>query len=81
MDTSKSKARRFVLYREEDVSGVSSQFISKEPSVVAEGCQWTSGRVSLTWLSPLITVAAYDSMEVIEALHGHNGKTKVYWID
>ncbi len=81
MDTSASKARRFVLYREADVSGVSSQYISDKPAVVAEGCQWTNGRVSLTWLSPLITVAAYDSVEVVEKLHGHNGATKVYWID
>lgn len=81
MDTSASKARRFVLYREQDVSGVSSQYISKEPAVVAEGVQFTNGRIALTWLSPLITVAAYDSMEVVEKLHGHNGATKVYWVD
>ena len=81
MDTSKSQTFRFVLYREQDISGVSTQFISAEPAVVAEGTLLSNGRVALTWLSPMITVAAYDGMDVVQALHGHNGATKVHWID
>jgi hypothetical protein len=81
IDTSASKSYRFVLYREEDVSGVSTQFIAAQPAIVAEGTLLTNGRVSLTWLSPMVTVAAYDGMDVVQALHGHGGKTRVHWID
>lgn len=42
---------------------------------------FSSGRVSLTWLSPYTSVGAYDNMEVVEALHGHGGNTRVVWID
>ena len=70
-----TKMRRFVLDRQEDVSGTSGT------GVVAEGVLFSSGHVALTWLSPLWTVSAYPSMEVVRHIHGHEGRTKVRWLD
>jgi|SRR6266446_4009385 len=81
MDTGKSEMSRFVLYREKDVSGVTSELISASPAVVAEGVLLSNGRVTLTWFSPMITVADYAGMDVVLALHGHGGLMKTYWID
>lgn len=70
-----SKMKRFVLRRHEDVSGNSGT------GIVAEGCEYSSGMVAITWLSALPVYAWYHSMRVIETLHGHDGRTVVEWID
>ncbi len=67
--------RRFVLVREEDISGVSGT------GVVAEGCQFSNGHVSLTWLTHLTSLVWYHSVDVLESVHGHEGKTRVVWVD
>lgn len=71
----KSDMRRFVLKRNKDISGNSGT------GVVAEGVLFSSGWVSMTWLSHLNTVTVYHSMEVVRRLHGHDGATEVLWID
>ncbi len=65
--------KRFQLVREEDETGISGT------GVVAEGVQSTNGKCVLFWLSELKSVAIYDSIEELEAIHGHQGKTKVVW--
>lgn len=70
-----SRARRFVLKRSNDVSGVSGT------GVVAEGCVWSTGQATLCWLSHLNTVATYHSIDVLLEIHGHNGATVVEFID
>lgn len=67
--------RRFVLDRKEDETGISGI------GIVAEGVQFTSGRCALTWLTPYSSVAVYDSIEDVESVHGHKGKTVIVWID
>ncbi len=67
--------RRFHLQRDIDSTGVSGT------GRVAEGVMFTSGRVAMTWLSPYTAVNVYDNMEVVEALHGHSGNTKIVWDD
>lgn len=69
------KARRFQLHRDEDESGVSGV------GVVAEGIEFTGGMTALSWLSPYEAVNVYANMKVVEALHGHGGKTRVVWLD
>jgi hypothetical protein len=71
----KSTARRFTLVRDEDVSGTSGL------GVVAEGIEWSHGKVSLHWLSQLGVVSVYDNLKTVVQVHGHDGKTKVVWID
>jgi hypothetical protein len=67
--------KRFQFVRNEDVSGVSGV------GVVFEGIQFTDGTVVIRWLSKLRTTAVYASIEELEAIHGHEGKGHVEWID
>lgn len=67
--------RRFYLKRTEDVSGTSGV------GVVAEGVEFVSGWVALTWKTELSSLAWYHSIATVEAIHGHDGRTKVIWVD
>jgi hypothetical protein len=67
--------RRFLLIRTEDDSGISGT------GVVAEGAELTSGKAVLSWLTPTTSVAIYSSVKDLEAIHGHNGKTRIQWVD
>ncbi len=67
--------RRFTLVRDEDVSGVSGV------GVVAQGCVFGTGKAVLAWVTEYRSVAFYDSIEELEAIHGHNGRTHIEWID
>jgi hypothetical protein len=64
---------RFHLHRREDESGVSGT------GVVADGVQLSDGRCVLHWLTAVSSVAIYNSIEDLMAIHGHNGKTIVQW--
>lgn len=68
-------SRRFELHRSEDVNGNSGT------GVVAEGTQYTNGMVTITFLSPHRGVEVWDSLHSPKVLHGHDGKTKVVWVD
>ncbi len=70
-----TKGRRFVMVREEDVSGVSGT------GVVAEGCVFSNGAVAYTWLTYMTTMAWAPSIDVLKNIHGHGGKTKIVFID
>lgn len=67
--------RRFLMVRNEDVSGVSGT------GVVAEGVVFTQGRAVLHWLVDPCSVAVYESMDDLVAIHGHNGSTVFHYID
>ena len=61
----------FHLQRDEDASGISGT------GIVAEGIVFNTGKVALSWLSNLNSIAIYNSIEDVAAIHGHGGKTKV----
>lgn len=67
--------RRFVLYRIEDASGVSGT------GMVAFGCVFPDGHVTTRWNSDVAQTCVWDSLEHVEAVHGHGGKTRIEWID
>jgi hypothetical protein len=67
--------RRFYLVRDEDISGVSGC------GVVAEGVCFSTGRAVLVWVTVYRSVAIYDSMECLVSIHGHDGKTRIVWLD
>jgi hypothetical protein len=67
--------RMFELHRETDLTGVSGV------GIVAEGVQFGNGRAALCWLTEHTSVAVYDDMGSLEAIHGHHGATKVVWLD
>ena len=67
--------RRFLLYRHTDPSGVSGT------GVVAEGVQFVDGRVALRWRGQWPSTVAWDDVEQILGVHGHQGATVLRWID
>ena len=68
-------SRRFILIRNEDIHGKSGT------GAVAEGCEFENGWVSLTWVSQYSSGTWFASIHNLKHLHGHEGKTKVVWID
>ncbi len=67
--------RRFHFMRLKDASGVSGC------GKVAEGVVFSNGRVALEWLSSRASTALYDSLSDVEAIHGHEGSTKIVFED
>ena len=69
--------RRFELVRETDVSGVSGT------GVVAQGVVFWDGAAAMRWLEPVghQSTSFYTDIEDVTAIHGHNGATKVRFID
>lgn len=70
--------RRFVLYRHEDMTGPSGT------GVVATGVLWHDGSASIQWLATYASVVywpAPNTLEAINAVHGHVGMTQLIWID
>lgn len=67
--------RRFFLQRDQDETGISGT------GRVAEGVQYQNGWCSMMWLTEYFSLVAYPSIEHVEKIHGHQGKTKIVWID
>lgn len=67
--------RRFKLLRREDVTGVSGT------GIVAEGVEFSDGSCVVRWLSNHPTTVTHDSIESVEAIHGHGGATEIKWVD
>jgi hypothetical protein len=67
--------RRFELVRDVDVSGVSGT------GVVAWGVQFPDRKVITRWKAQIAQTCVWDSIEDIEAIHGHGGLTHIVWLD
>jgi hypothetical protein len=67
--------RRFQLERDEDASGVSGT------GVVAQGVQFDDGSCAMRWLTATSSTAVYASADDVEAIHGHEGRTRLVWLD
>lgn len=67
--------RCFHLVRDFDVSGVSGV------GVVAEGIVFRTGKAVLAWVTQYSSVAVYDSLEELAAIHGHDGRTRIVGLD
>lgn len=72
---SPSDPRRFYLLRRDDETGVSGT------GRVADGVQWPDGTCCMRWRTSLASSSFYDSVEDIDAIHGHNGATKIIFVD
>ena len=66
--------RIFVLDRIEDETGISGT------GVVAEGIEFSNNKCVLSWLTEHKSIAIYESIEEVEAIHGHNGKTVIRFL-
>jgi hypothetical protein len=67
--------RRFRLNRVIDETGISGT------GYIAEGILFTNGKCILSWLTEHKSIAIYDTLNELIIIHGHNGKTKIEWID
>jgi hypothetical protein len=67
--------RRFQLSRSQDVTGVSGT------GIVAEGVEFSTGWVALTWLTAVNSLVFYPAIENVRAIHGHDGSTRIVWLD
>lgn len=67
--------RRFILVRDEDITGVSGT------GVVAQGCLFGTGWVALTWLTAVNSLVFYPDIANVAAIHGHGGSTRIVWLD
>lgn len=67
--------KRFYLQRNTDASGVSGV------GSVAEGCQFDTGWCALVWLTGKAAMSYYPDIETLENIHGHQGMTKIVYID
>lgn len=66
--------RLFELRRTVDESGVSGT------GTVAQGVIFDGGWCVVCWLTEHRSVAVYENIDEVIAIHGHNGKTKVMQI-
>lgn len=71
----KSLARRFILNRHRDSSGVSGR------GIVAEGVQFTDGTVVVRWMTETPSTILYGDIASVVKLHGHAGATEIVWRD
>jgi len=67
--------RRFQLHRKVDPTGVSGT------GVVAEGCLFSNNECVVKWLSKRSSTTLYNNISDVEAIHGHEGNTKIVWLD
>jgi hypothetical protein len=68
--------RMFTLYRSDDETGISGT------GTVAEGIEFSDGRVAIRWcVGDNKSTTLFDTIESVEVIHGHGGKTTVQWAD
>jgi hypothetical protein len=63
--------RIFRLNRLRDDTGISGT------GIIAEGVQFSDGRCVLRFITAHRSIAIYDSMADLQAIHGHGGKTVI----
>ena len=71
--------KRFVLYREEDATGVSGT------GVVATGIVWPDGHAALRWKADdreaASSTSVWTSVADLMRVHGHGGLSKLFYLD
>jgi hypothetical protein len=67
--------RRFHLIRDIDETGISGT------GCIAEGVQWSNGWCSLMWLTEYFSLVVYPDIKSVEKIHGHQGKTRIVWVE
>lgn len=67
--------RRFVLARDVDITGVSGT------GVIVWGIEWPDLTVSYRWNTHTSTTCIASSIADVKTIHGHDGATRVVWLD
>lgn len=69
------KARVFQLHRDTDVSGVSGT------GIVADGVEFADGVTVIRWRGEHRSTVVWTSIDDVSVIHGHDGATRVVWMD
>ena len=72
-DSDERPIRTFRMVRVKDVSGISGV------GVVAWGAVFPDGVAVLRWRTAGGSTAVYNSVEDVERIHGHDGRTVLAW--
>ncbi len=67
--------RRFVFLRDEDETGISGT------GLVVMGVLYPDGRCHYRWMTEHQTDQMADSLDKLEVIHGHNGRTRIVFLD
>lgn len=67
--------RRFLLHRDEDINETSGV------GCVAEGLEFWDGTCAMHWRTPINSTTIYRSSDDLLAIHSHEGKSTIEWID
>lgn len=67
--------RNFYLARIEDVSG------SSGTGLVAQGVQLDNGICIMSWLTEITSFKVFMSIEDLDLVHSHEGRTRIVWQD
>jgi hypothetical protein len=65
----------FELHRDVDETGISGT------GVVAEGVEFSDGSCAMRWRTGTTSTAIYTSVADVEIIHGHNGATRIVWLN
>lgn len=68
-------ARRFVIDRTDDPTGVSST------GTVLDGVLWPDGTVSVRWRGDDPSFVSWPSLEAAERIHCYGGLSRIVWVD
>ena len=72
----RGKMRRFNLIRDKDVTGVSGT------GLVAEGVVFSDNHAAIRWVAGEDhSTVVWDDIASINRIHGHDGLTRIVWID
>lgn len=66
--------RLFQLHRETDVTGISGT------GVVAYGVLFPDGVTVIRWRGHHQSTVVWESLADVDAIHGHNGATRIIWL-
>jgi hypothetical protein len=67
--------RRFLLRRDEDINETSGV------GYVAEGLEFWDGTCAMHWRTPINSTTIYRGIEDLVAIHSHEGRSTIEWID
>lgn len=70
-----SDQKRFYLQRDIDESSLSGT------GRVANGVVWPDGSADVRWCGEHGSTAHWDRFESVPAIHGHEGRTRLVWLD
>jgi hypothetical protein len=68
-------SKLFHLVRDIDETGISGV------GNVAEGVEFSDGTCVLRWLTASSSTAVYKDILDVRLIHGHNGKTRIVYLD